>query len=179
MAYGAMAALAAVLHVSLGDDLITLWRAGPSPFAAEYTVALGAAVGLLTVLAGRLLGHSARWRQATDAFRRAFEGVPPSAIFPMALMSSVAEELFCRGFLQPHLGLEITALTFAVIHVPFDRRLIPWWQISALVMGLCFGALVEWTGTLTAATVAHFLINYFNLHQIIGLTDSGQIAATR
>ena len=54
---------------------------------------------------------------------------------------------------------------FALLHVGPGRRFLPW-TLWALVMGLVFGALVELTGDLGAPIVAHFTINFLNLHYI-------------
>ena len=43
------------------------------------------------------------------------------------------------------------------------------WTIFALVLGFALGGLLLLTGSLLAPILAHFTINYFNLHQIEGL----------
>ena len=84
----------------------------------------------------------------------------------LAAMSAIAEELFFRGFLQPHLGLTATAVLFGAAHLPHRRHQIPW-TVAAMLMGFAFGWLFEVRHSLVAPTIAHFVINYFNLHHLL------------
>lgn len=137
------------------------------PVQWELDLAVGLAVGLSTVLLWRV-SLKMRWAQRLDhAFRRMLSGVRPQDAFGLALMSSVAEELFFRGFLQPHLGLTFTAILFGVVHVPQRRSQIPW-TLAAIGMGFVLGALADWRAGILAPTIAHFVVNYFNLHHLVG-----------
>lgn len=168
-----MVAVAALLNSTLDGELSSLWAPLPHTSSAELSVTLGVSTGLVVVFLGRITErYSARTRSITQAFADMLKGTTAQAVFPIALMSSLAEELFFRGFLQPRFGLVITAVIFGVVHVAFDRRLMPWWQLAAIVMGLMFGWLMELTGTILAPFLAHFTINFFNLHHILGPTTS-------
>ena len=84
----------------------------------------------------------------------------------LALCSSVGEELLFRGALLPWLGLWWQAAAFALLHVGPGRRFLPW-TVSALVLGVGFGALAVWTTNLGAPIAAHFTINFLNLRFIV------------
>ena len=71
-----------------------------------------------------------------------------------------------RGALLPWFGLWWQGLVFALLHVGPGRRFLPW-TVSALVLGIAFGALAVWTGNLGAPIAAHFTINYLNLRYIV------------
>jgi membrane protease YdiL (CAAX protease family) len=45
------------------------------------------------------------------------------------------------------------------------------WTAWAFAMGLALGGLVELTGDLGGAIVAHFTINFVNLHYIVRVAD--------
>ena len=47
------------------------------------------------------------------------------------------------------------------------------WTLSALVLGVSFGYMFQATGDLGSPIVAHFTINYLNLHFIVhnGLSE--------
>lgn len=163
-----MALGAVLLQIALDDPISDLLAPHPDRAPSEWAVALGMAVGLAVVLLSRVMGRrSARARGAEEAFQEALQMVRPEDVFALAVMSALAEEIFFRGFLQPHLGLEVTALIFGLVHIPWDRRLLPWWSLAALVMGWVLGWMMEVTGTLLAPTLAHFTINFFNLHHLL------------
>lgn len=130
------------------------------------SLAAGALVAGLTVLATRVLVRRAAWAQRLHTDFRALLGpLTGGEIAAYALLSGVAEELFFRGAMQPAFGLAITAVLFGAVHFGPSGRF--WvWTVWAGVMGLVFGALVALTGNVYGAMLAHFLINYENLHFI-------------
>lgn len=154
-----------LLQSAFGAPLGALIATGP--IALEFDLAMGLGVGLATVLLWRVCLRM-RWAQRLDhSFRRMLSGVRPADALGLALLSSVAEELFFRGFLQPRLGLVITAIAFGIVHVPQRRSQIPW-TLAAIGMGFVLGALADWRAGIIAPTVAHFVVNYFNLHHLVG-----------
>ena len=86
-------------------------------------------------------------------------------ILILAGTSAVGEELMFRGALQGWLGLWPKAVLFALLHIGPGARFLPW-TTTALVLGVGFGYLTALTGDLGAPIVAHFTINYLNLHFI-------------
>ncbi len=86
-------------------------------------------------------------------------------ILAFALFSAVGEELFFRGAMQVSTGIVISSLVFGVLHIGPDKKFLPW-PVLAIVMGFAFGALFWLTGNLVAPILAHFVINYQNLHFI-------------
>ena len=100
-------------------------------------------------------------------FRDIFGPTSHLEIFVIAFASSLGEELFFRGMLLPLFGLWPQAILFALLHIGPNRSFLPW-TFSALVMGLVFGAGTLFFENLGFALFAHFLINFINLHIIIG-----------
>lgn len=167
--YAIMIGATVALQVVFGGDIGALW--GPYADRADapltHQIGLGVGCGLLVVLLFRVGSTYIRWARHLDRwFRDVLGALDGREILAMAMMSSLAEEIFFRGFLQPRLGLWLTALLFGLVHFPFERRLIPW-TLSAGVMGVVFGLMVETQGTLLAAVLAHFTINFFNLHTLV------------
>jgi membrane protease YdiL (CAAX protease family) len=127
---------------------------------------VGLAVGLLVVLAWRFAVHEFEWaRRLHRDFRVLLGRLTAQEIAVLALASSVGEEFLFRGALQPWLGLWPQAIIFALLHIGPGLRFVPW-TVSAFLMGLVFGSLYTWTGDLGAPIVAHFTINFLNLHHI-------------
>jgi len=87
-------------------------------------------------------------------------GVPNAVL--LAFASGLAEEMFFRGALQPRVGLVAASLLFALVHFLPRRTLWPW-TVFALIAGLLFGGLFQWTGNLIAPFTAHILVNAVNL----------------
>jgi hypothetical protein len=92
-------------------------------------------------------------------------GLDSRQILLLALLSAAGEEVIFRGVLQPRLGLWVATLLFGLLHVPVRRSLVPW-TLFALAIGLVLGLLTEWSGSLWPAILLHFLVNYFNLHDL-------------
>ena len=137
------------------------------PGVVELDILIGLAVGLATVFLSRVIVRF-DWARRMDAtFRRMLASVRPADALGLALMSAIAEELLFRGFLQPRLGLAVTALIFGLVHVPQVRSQIPW-TLMAIGMGFVLGALADSRGSLLAPIIAHFTVNYFNLHHLVG-----------
>jgi uncharacterized protein len=83
-------------------------------------------------------------------------------ILMIVLLPAVGEELLFRGLLQrlfsdwfrnAHLAILFTALVFGVVHLQFYGLL------PRMMLGVIFGYLYYWTGSLWAPVFAHFLNN--------------------
>ncbi len=104
-------------------------------------------------------------------------------IFIIAVLPAIGEEMIFRGVLQKilarmvrseHLAIWITAFIFSSLHLQFFGFL------PRFILGLVFGYLFYWSGTLWLPILAHFVNNavsvageYFNSGDLSGVTDSG------
>lgn len=84
----------------------------------------------------------------------------------IAIIPAISEEMIFRGVLQKifsklfrsgHLAIWITAILFSTIHFQFFGF------IPRFILGLVFGYLFYWTGTLWLPILAHFVNNAFPL----------------
>ncbi len=163
--YGGLALLGLLLASGRGDadvyrpfDRATWWHL-ISPL-------LGLIVGLLVVLASRLAVTHLSWARGLHRdFRSLLGDVSGREILILALASAIGEEVLFRGALLPWIGLWPQAVLFALLHIGPGRRFLPW-TLWSFVMALVFGAMVHLTGDLGGAIVAHFTINFLNLHYI-------------
>lgn len=135
-------------------------------------IGLGLGTGAVMLLFWRWAVHALEWaRQLRRDLRELLGVLLPDEIVVLAVTSALGEELFFRGALLPALGrggLFTSSLVFALLHLgPLSRfpRMVPW-TLSALVTGLCFGALFVATGNLCAPVLAHFLVNLVNLKMV-------------
>lgn len=85
-----------------------------------------------------------------------------SNIFVVAVLPALGEELFFRGVMQPFvskivknsfLGIFITAFVFSAIHFQFQGF------IPRLALGMMFGYLYLWSGSLWVPMAVHFVNN--------------------
>ncbi|MBI5365992.1 MAG: CPBP family intramembrane metalloprotease [Planctomycetes bacterium] len=147
------------------------WRAALAPaeaMVAARGAAWGAAVAAAVVLASAGAARAfARVRALEAYFAELLGPLAAGEVLLAAAASAVGEELLFRAALQPLLGLVGASLLFGLLHLPGERRLVPWTGF-AVVMGFALGALYERTGTLAAPVVAHFGINLVNLWRICG-----------
>jgi membrane protease YdiL (CAAX protease family) len=163
--YGGLALLGLLLAAGRGDADVY----SPLDRAAWWHLAspaLGLVLGLLVVLGSRWAVARLGWARALHRDFRALLGdVSSREILILAAASAIGEEVLFRGALQAWIGILPQAALFALLHVGPGRRFLPW-TLWAFVMGLAFAGLVELTGDLGGAIVAHFSINFLNLHYI-------------
>lgn len=167
--YGGMIAVALVWRMGLYHESILF-----SSAAAESTgghplrdTAIGVAVGLGVVLSSELATRFTGWGEALA--RELASAIGPVSIpdaLLLAMASGLGEELFFRGALQPRVGLVVASLAFAAMHFVPRREMWPWTGF-ALVVGLLFGAMFEWTGSIVAPVVAHTVVNGINLPWLV------------
>jgi hypothetical protein len=88
-----------------------------------------------------------------QAFTSALAGaMGPGQMLLLGLSAGIGEELTLRGALQPKLGIALTSLLFAALHVQYS-----WYGMLAILgLGLILGAIRRSSGT-TAAILAHAL----------------------
>lgn len=115
-----------------------------------------------------LLAHElcASIRLAERDLKNLLGNLRPAHIWLLAFFSSLAEEAFFRGALQPSLGIWLSSLLFGIAHIPPTRRL--WfYPLVAAVTGLGLGWLYLGSGYgLLPPFVAHFVINLVGLYRI-------------
>tara|TARA_B100001093_G_scaffold172701_1_gene165523 strand:- start:59 stop:676 length:618 start_codon:yes stop_codon:yes gene_type:complete len=168
-----------LLYVVLGASTLALQIGFGRPiaellFAPQWLgsavwldIALGLLMGFCLVALSRFSASRFSWTKRLDLeFRTVLGPLNGGQIFALATLSSVTEELFFRGFLQSVIGLEWAALVFGLAHFPYRKFLIPW-TITAIAVGWLFGYVFEHRSCLIAPIVAHFVVNYFNLHFIL------------
>jgi membrane protease YdiL (CAAX protease family) len=107
------------------------------------------------------------------AFQRVFAGPAGDLTFQFplwwaivvalsfSLLNPVVEELHYRGYVQPRLGLVLTAVGFALQHVAFAVSLAgaAVYVVAFFVWGLGAGLVYRWQRRLTPLIVTHFAIN--------------------
>lgn len=170
--YGVM--LAAAFGIGAWQGAIGVWL--PRPGDAATHAVVGLAVGLLVVLFSRVAQRQFDWARALSSeFQSMLGGFARRDAFMMASMSALGEELLFRGVIQssfpdPFFGVVLTAGIFAALHVGPSKTFLPW-TVMAFVVGLMFGALALLTGDLLAPIVAHGVINFLNLREILGDDD--------
>ena len=144
-----------------------LWQhTRPSLYAALQWTAIGVFIGLAVVGLSNLAFRQFEWADDLGHwFAQALGPLRWRDAFLLAWMSGFGEELLFRGAIQPTAGLIITSILFGAIHVPPSRKLLPW-TISAGLLGLLFGWLVDYSGHLSVAISAHFTINLLNLKAV-------------
>jgi membrane protease YdiL (CAAX protease family) len=131
------------------------------PGLAAALLAGGAVVGL-----SRLAARHTGWGRAmAQAFQELLGDLGSAEILALSLLSALGEEILFRGVLQPRVGLLLASVLFAALHFPYRRALLPWTGF-ALVLGLVLGAGTAAFGSLWPAILLHFVINYFNLHDL-------------
>lgn len=136
-----------------------------SKFAWSPWLGVGVVLGMILALASHLLfGHMARtgWesvRWLRDCCMRPIAlALPAEGKLLVSLASGFCEEVLFRGVLLSELGLGLSSLLFALLHLG-DRRMV-WMAGWALMTGALMGFLTDWTGNLGVAVALHITNNY-------------------
>lgn len=163
--YGGLGAIALAWGAVRGDvDIYRLDHSTPERLVVSPLV--GLAVGLAIVFLSRLATHRLEWARVLHReFHAVVHELTSREIFLLALFSSVGEELFFRGALLPQLGLWLSSLVFALLHVRASWRFLPW-TVMSFIVGLVMGEMYLELGDLGGPIVAHFTINLLNLNYI-------------
>jgi membrane protease YdiL (CAAX protease family) len=126
----------------------------------------GVAFGLGMAKLSKYLVYNFAWAKGMHIeFRGILGPLRNTDVTAFAAFSALGEELFFRGALQTSLGIIISSLIFGLLHIGPSKKFIPW-PFQAVAMGFAFGGLFWLTGTIIAPVMAHFVINYQNLHFI-------------
>jgi membrane protease YdiL (CAAX protease family) len=96
------------------------------------------------------------------------ESLTVPLLFIVPLLSSVSEEIFFRGFLQPKiihfttppLGIIITSILFGIAHISYGN---PLQVIIPFFIGILFGVLIVKTKNIIAPITAHYFFNFIQL----------------
>ncbi|MGH2400453.1 MAG: CPBP family intramembrane glutamic endopeptidase, partial [bacterium] len=150
-------ALAAVGFLVRRSPRATLERLGLRTLTGRHVVVI--AVGVVALFA---LNGGAEWIQRThfpalwESDRAATEAIARNlTVFQglvLGLSAGIGEEITLRGALQPRLGIVMTALLFASLHVQYS-----WFGILVIfLLGIFLGWMRRWTST-TVAIVIHTL----------------------
>jgi membrane protease YdiL (CAAX protease family) len=139
---------------------IYLWQGWSWSWSAWGVVL--AATAVLTGLNAVVWATSEPLRQAMT---RLFDGVlgPLRPVdFPLvALLSGIGEEIAFRGAAQPLIGITLSSLVFAVLHIPAPGLWV--YGLWALFASLFLGNLYAWTGNLFVPVAVHVLNNLISL----------------
>jgi len=157
------------LLIASGRGNVDLYRLNEQTSASQLALGplIGLMIGLAVVGLSRLATHYFQWAQRLHTeFRSILGELTGNEILILAVASSVGEELLFRGALMPWVGIWAQAILFGALHFGPSRRFLPW-TITALIVGVGFGFLAQWTGSLGAPIAAHFVINALNLRFIV------------
>ena len=166
--YGLMGCAALLWRMAVpGESIIhPSLEAASRASSLSGAVFTGLAVGLLALGVSELL---TRWTDLgdglADVLGEGLAGIRTGDAILLALASGTAEEMLFRGALQPAVGLVWASLIFGACHF-LPRKELILWSVYAVLMGLAFGWLYEWTGHLVAPIAAHTLVNGINLPRL-------------
>lgn len=152
---------------------------GPS-WVSDLGIGVGAGL-LLVGLSNLYTEKTASGKRLADRLAEVLANLPVGPAIALALVSSIGEEVFFRGALQPRVGWIVASLLFGLVHVGPGKDFLPW-TLSALFAGLLLGGLFLYTGNLAAPIAAHAVVNGVNLPMLArrgrALRSAAQAAAS-
>jgi membrane protease YdiL (CAAX protease family) len=160
----AIAALRSQPNVFVCESL----RLGGDPWMGHVaSLAGGLALAVAIIAATRYFVRNTAWASSLhEDLRPMARALGEGAIVPVALASSVGEEMLFRGALTPWLGVVVSSVLFGLLHQMRGRSRLSW-VAFATVVGLLLAGLFRATGSLVGPIVAHALINGVNLRFLI------------
>ena len=135
----------------------TLDRLGLRPVTLRHAgVIVAGAVALVLVNAGaEVVQHRffpGLWATDHGFTKLLAEAMTPGRVVLLGLSAGVGEEITLRGGLQPRLGVPLTALLFAALHVQYS-----WFgMMLVFALGVALGLIRKYAST-TAAIIVHGL----------------------
>jgi membrane protease YdiL (CAAX protease family) len=129
-----------------------------------WSAGIGLGFGLALVWLSRMTVRRYAWARRLHRELRPFaQGLDPSGVVVLAVLSGAGEELLFRGLFQPWIGLVPQAVLFGIVHqLPGSPS--RWvWVAWAFGVGLALGALFQVSGSLLGPIVAHAVVNGLNL----------------
>ncbi|MCA9624869.1 MAG: CPBP family intramembrane metalloprotease [Myxococcales bacterium] len=165
--YALVASLAVALAIALREGVPWVapqpWMVFDPVTAVGLSAGLGMGLALVVVVGTRVLVQHTAWAKRLHLdLRPIAHGLTLWQIVVIAFFSSLGEELLFRGLLQPWIGVLPTSVVFGICHqVPGPTRWV--WVSWATIVGLAFGAIFAFTGSLVGALLAHAVINAVNL----------------
>jgi Type II CAAX prenyl endopeptidase Rce1-like len=163
-------ALAAVGFLLRRDLRATLERLGIQLPTRGHLGMVAAGLGALV-----LFNSSAEWIQHRffpdlwthdhDLNERLTRGLGVGKVLMLGLTAGVGEEITLRGALQPRLGLVLTSLLFAALHVQYS-----WFGMLVIfILGLLLGIIRQRTSTTVAMTI-HVV---YDMLAVFSITTTG------
>jgi len=137
------------------DLRATLSRLGIERVRPRDLLIVGLGVAALVAL--NAVGDSAQhrwfptlWASDHDFTKAISRKLSPTQTLLLGMSAGVGEEITLRGALQPRLGLILTSLFFAALHVQYS-----WWgMLMILILGLILGTIRQRSST-TVAILVH------------------------
>jgi CAAX protease family protein len=167
VAYALLGSLASALAIALRDGSPFAhpepWLNLEEPVRLGSSLLLGLALAAVLVVTTRIAVQRWNWaRQLHADLRPVARNLTLPSVVLIAILSSLGEELFFRGFLTPFVGVVAQAALFGVAHqVSGPSRWV--WVTWASLVGLCLGAIFALTGSLVGPLAAHAIVNAYNL----------------
>ena len=167
VAYTLLGLLAWGLSAAFGDGNLwshpTPWLTLGEPVRTGASLVLGLALAAILVASTRIAVQRFSFAQQLHSdLRPVARNLTVASVLVIALLSSLGEELFFRGFLAPHIGVFAQALIFGMAHqVRGPSRWV--WVAWASLVGVCFGFLFLLTGSILGPIAAHAAVNGYNL----------------
>ena len=141
----------------------TLARLGLTPVRLREWAVIGAGITALWLFnAGsewvQKAAFPALWTEDQKFIQSLAQVMGPGQMVLLGLSAGIGEEITLRGALQPRLGIVLTSLLFAALHVQYS-----WYGIASIfVFGLILGVIRQRSST-TAAILVHMLYDVLAL----------------
>ena len=154
-----------LIFISLSIDTFTDFNVMRLP--STQGIPLQIASGLMTAIIIISITCALSYRTSFFAdlekeFAKILLPVSIQTVFFLSIFSALGEELLFRGVLLQKSGLIFSSLLFGIIHFIPRKKFLPW-TFFAITLGFILGLLFQWTGSLLAPILAHFLINFTNM----------------
>ncbi|WP_159438625.1 CPBP family intramembrane glutamic endopeptidase [Desulforamulus ferrireducens] len=141
-------------YVRQGIGWQTIYQWGSVGLVLGYGTLMAAILVLMQILLATLVPHHLLLDDGTNRVLYSFSY--PNILLLMGL-GAFAEETLFRAAMQPKLGILLTSVLFALIHVRYLKKWVL--LLGTVVMSMALGWLYQKTQIIWAPIWAHFLVN--------------------
>lgn len=145
-----------VINVSHDVSVFTLFAFQPFGTVLGWSLALAGGI----ILAELFLVYSLPKKHFDDGGinEKLFSDRAIWHIFIIASIVAFSEELLFRAVIQTKIGLFYASMLFALIHIRYLKKWVMF--LTVIFVSLSLGWLYEYTGTIIAPMICHFVIDF-------------------
>lgn len=161
--YGVILVVGLMIGHYLHDSLATAWAPAAASFSVSQLIILGClGAGLISIMSYVMEDLASSYRSVREYMVSLVGQLSLMGALYLGVLSAVAEEVLFRMAIQPSVGVFVTSLMFALLHLGPGRALSVW-SLLAFLSSLILGWTYDATANLWPAVIGHIGVNLISV----------------